>query len=66
MATSRIFLSQREVIGKGVLWLGLIMKNKEMIQQQWNQIMSIKASVLKFLATCKIERYYQDCANMLL
>lgn len=33
--------------------------------EQWNQMISIKASVLKFLSTCKIGRYYQDCANTL-
>lgn len=32
-ATSRIFLPQREGIGKGVVWLGVVMKNKEMIQE---------------------------------
>lgn len=31
--TSRIFLPQREVIEKVVVWLDGVMKNKEMIQE---------------------------------
>lgn len=60
-----IFLPQREVIGKRVVRLGVVMKNKGMIETVESNYKH-KANVLKFLATCKIVRYYQDCANTLL
>jgi hypothetical protein len=46
----------REVVGKHAMWLAVVMKNVRMIQKNSGLSYESKAKVLKFLATCKIER----------
>lgn len=49
---------------ENVYGLDVVMKNKRITEE--NSELNQKTGVQKFLAICKMKRYYQDCANTVL